>query len=351
MDRAVELAWKGHPNTNPNPMVGAIFVKDGEIIAEGYHAKYREDHAEIVAIKDAKQDGKSLEGSTLYVTLEPCCHHGKTAPCTQALQKLNLKKVFYAQRDPHHAVDGQGIQQLESAGIQTEPLSTPASERLNEIYLTNITKERSFIHIKTACTLDGKITLKKGTSTHLTNPESDQKAHQLRAQHDAILIGINTLLIDNPKLTVRHVSGPNPIRIVLDSKLQALEHPDLKIFQQSGHTFLATTRNCPKETILPPRTILLRCAKAPGGQIDLHDLLTQIFNQNRPISNILIEGGETVNTSFLNSDLVDRVTLITTPHLANNPKLPSAFQLEDLRLSSPTTERVGTDLWITSPLK
>ena len=347
MNRAAFLALKGRGQVEPNPMVGAVFVKNRKIIAEGYHECFGKAHAEVKAIQDAQSKGISLKGSTLYVNLEPCCHHGKQGPCTEALIKIEVKKIIYAAKDPNPKVKSQGIQALENAGIECEHFETSGTEQLNEIYLVNTTKKRPFIHLKTACTLDGKITLKASHQTSLTNEKSNQKTHDLRAQYNAILIGINTLLIDNPKLTVRHTTGPNPTRIILDSQLKALKHPELQIFKEPGRNILASTISPPSRTILPKNTHILPCSTNNTNQIDLPDLLQKLLDLN--IRSILVEGGESINTSFLNANLIDQLTLIITPHLSQNKNLPTAFKTNfpgASQFSPPRTHRIQDDLWL-----
>lgn len=344
MARAAELAWQGKGKVDPNPMVGAIFVKNKKIIAEGYHQKFSGPHAEINAIHTAKKAHQSLKGATLYVTLEPCCHYGKQPPCTEALKTLGLKKIIFATLDPNPLVRGKGIKILKKAKILTEKLETPETRDLNVIYLTNILKKRPFVHLKTACTQDGKITLQKGKPTALTGKKSQEKAHALRARYDGILIGVNTLLIDNPRLTVRlSKSIKNPTRIILDSRLRTPFSS--RVFKEKGQTILATTIPLPAHKKLPPRTTILVCKKNKTGKIDLHDLLKKLFALG--IRSVLVEGGEQVNTSFLKEKLVDRVTFIFTPHRAHDTSLPSLFDrkiLPKIHLDNPTFTKIGKDL-------
>lgn len=344
MARAVKLAWQGKGKVEPNPMVGAVFVKKGKIIAEGWHQKFGGSHAEINAIQAAQKTKKSLKGATLFVTLEPCCHYGKQPPCTEALKPLGLKNIFFATFDPNPLMRGKGIKILEKAQIFTGKLETPETRELNAVYITNILKKRPFVHLKTACTQNGKITLQKGKSTALTGKESQKKAHELRARYDGILIGVNTLLIDNPRLTVR-LKKPtqNPTRIILDSHLRTPFSS--QIFKEKGQTILATTTHLPHDKKLPPRTTILVCKKTKTGKIDLHDLLKKLFALN--IRSLLVEGGEQINTSFLKEKLVNRVTFIFTPHCTNDDSLPSLFNskiLPEIHCSEPYFTKIGKDL-------
>ncbi|MBT7484011.1 bifunctional diaminohydroxyphosphoribosylaminopyrimidine deaminase/5-amino-6-(5-phosphoribosylamino)uracil reductase RibD [Candidatus Peregrinibacteria bacterium] len=339
MNHAAKLALKGTGQAFPNPMVGAVLIKNQQIIGQGYHPSFGAPHAEIEALNNAKKNNFSPEGATLYVTLEPCCHHGKTPPCTGAILENKIAQVFYALKDPNPKVSGQGTQFLEQNNIKTTLFSTPQTDQLNSIYKAHQQK-RPFIHLKTACTLDHKIPLKKNQSTPLTNPISNKKTHELRAQYDAILVGADTALIDNPSLTTRHVQGKNPIRIILDSNLKT--PPSLKLFQEPGQTIIATTKK-PSKTY-SKNTTILTCKPDQNNHVDLHDLLIQLFEQQ--IHTILVEGGQKLSTSFLEENLVDQLTLIYTPHLAKNPSLPS---FPTNKIKSPkhiTTSLIQNNLWV-----
>ena len=346
MNQAVRLAWKGMSKVGSNPMVGAVFVKNGVIIAEGYHRQFGDDHAEVEAIKQAISNQKSLKGTTLYVTLEPCCHCGKKGPCTEALIKIKPKKVIYAQVDPNPLVSGKGIAILEQNKIECVCGSTLEAKQLNEFYNVNVKLKRPFIHLKTVATLDGKITLKKGKSTSLGSRATSVRVHKIRNCYDGILIGFNTLKIDNPRLTVRLTKGVNPIRIILDS---ALRTPfSAQIFQEKGRNILATTRRkINSKWGKMPQVTILSCKKNSQGKIDLNDLLPKLFKMG--IRSILVEGGEMVNTSFLQEKLVDRVSFIYTPKIAKNSRLPAIFKASKilpLFLKNMKIEKVGQDFWI-----
>jgi diaminohydroxyphosphoribosylaminopyrimidine deaminase / 5-amino-6-(5-phosphoribosylamino)uracil reductase len=315
LDQAARLAWKGARNVFPNPMVGAVLVKNNQIISEGFHAQHGEPHAEIEAISNTKDP----TGATLYVTLEPCCHHGKTPPCTESILKAGIKKVVYALKDPNPKISGQGAEFLKKNGLEVELIATPKTDHLNAIYLTNTLQKRPFIHLKTALTLDHKITLQKGKGTPLTNQLSNQKTHELRAQYDAILVGVGTILADDPELTVRHVPGENPIRIVLDRQNRAPKSARIR-----------------KE---PPKTIIIQ------DQAPLQEILENLFQDG--ISSILVEGGAQISASFLEEKLVDRLSLIYTPNLTKNQNLPE-FPINKIpaNFSSQDATLLGPDLWV-----
>lgn len=343
MDRAAALAWGGR-KAAPNPMVGAVFVKNGEILGEGYHRQYGGSHAEVEAIRAAEQQGISLEGSTLYVTLEPCCHHGKQGPCTEALLPLKLREVVYAQEDPNPVVKGKGIHILKTAGIPTRFLETQETKGLNRIYLKNTLHQLPFVHLKTACTLDGKITQKKGTETPLGNAASTARVHTLRNRYDAILIGVRTLLIDNPKLTARLPEAKNPIRIILDPQLKT--PPTAQIFKEVGKNILVSLIAGRPEWEAVPHTTILVATRNKQGEIDLRDFLQKAFRQG--IRSILVEGGETVNTRFLQAQEVDRVSFIRCPLLSEDADAPELYDLKEiprLEFKESSIEDVKGDSW------
>ena len=219
MQRALELALQAEGNTSPNPMVGCVIVDaEGNIVGEGYHHKAGEPHAEVNALAEAKQ---MAQGATAYVTLEPCAHYGRTGPCCVALARAGIGKVVVACLDPNPKVAGQGLEYLRLQGIEVVTgVCEKEAQRLNERFFTWITKQRPFITLKYAMTLDGKIATATGDSKWITGEEARTFAHRLRKQHDAVLVGIGTVLEDDPELTTRLVRGKNPVRVVLDSSLK-----------------------------------------------------------------------------------------------------------------------------------
>lgn len=347
MNRAAEIAWKGVKSVQSNPMVGAVLVKEGIKIGEGYHAVWGGLHAETAAIEAAKQAGHSLKGATLYVTLEPCCHQGKQGPCTQAILKEGIARVVFAQTDPNPLMQGKGKHQLEQVGIQVDEGSTWDTRELNAIYLKNQREKRPFVHLKTACTIEGKITLKKNTETPLGGTESMAIVHRWRARYDAILVGRRTVEIDDPRLTARMEEGTNPLRILLDSHLQIPSSS--QAFQQPGKTILATLMKS-SPTPYPGDTEIWTLPPNPAGTIELNALMETCFHHG--IRSVLVEGGESVNTAFLQENLVDRVTVIETPH-----RVPTSENLNDLPNVYRTTEiphlefidsqwtQIGKDFW------
>ena len=218
MKHALTLASKARGRTSPNPLVGAVIVRDGEIVGEGYHQKAGDAHAEIHALNQARG---LAEGATMYVTLEPCCHWGRTPPCTESVIRAKLADVFVAMKDPNPQVAGNGIRQLEEAGISVQVgICEQESRQLNEVFIKYITTRCPFVILKSAISLDGKIATASGESHWITSEASRLKGHEVRAQVDAILVGIGTVLQDNPSLTARLPDRQNedPIRIVVDSR-------------------------------------------------------------------------------------------------------------------------------------
>ena len=248
MDIALHLARKGAGKVNPNPLVGAVIVNDGKIIGKGYHESYGKAHAEINAFKDAETE--LIEGSTMYVTLEPCSHYGKTPPCVDQIIENRIKRVVIGMVDPNPLVSGKGVKKLQEAGIDvTVGILEDKCKKLNEVFIKYITKKKPFVVLKTAMSLDGKISTTSGESKWITDKEARENVHILRNELTAIMIGIDTVIIDNPELTCRIPNGRNPIRIVVDSNLRIPY--DSKILQTAKKfkTIIATTEKARKEKI------------------------------------------------------------------------------------------------------
>ncbi len=294
MERALLLAARGKERVSPNPAVGCVVVKNGKIIAEGYHKKFGDDHAEIVALKKLESD--EARGATMYVTLEPCCHYGKTPPCVDGIIKRGIKNIVIAMKDPNPIVNARSVRLLKKACINVElGLCSEEARALNEAYIKYITTGIPFVTLKIAMSLDGMISKQRGKKTWLTSPVTDRFVHRLRAESDAIIVGKNTVMIDNPHLGCRLVKGRDPLRVVLGDKKQI--PGNYKIFRDDN-VFFYTGRDL--------RALLRRLGK-------------------RSISTVLVEGGAEVFTSFVNSKLVDRIIVIFTPKLIGNPNSVPAF--------------------------
>ena len=310
MKRALQLARRGVEKVSPNPMVGAVIVRAGKIIAEGYHHKFGEDHAEIDAIK--KASGK-IRGATLYVNLEPCCHRGKTPPCVDALIEQGIKRVVIGTLDPNPLVNGKGAQILRDHGIKvTEGVLEQEARALNEVYLHNTQTGLPFVTVKYSQSLDGRIATSKGDSRWISSEASRRFAHRLRARHDAIMVGIGTVLADDPQLTVRLVKGRNPLRVVLDSRLRT--PLNAQVLQGEAKTLIVTTDAHAKKkvnTIQKQGKVVLPVQRDTKGRVELKTLIQVLAKWG--ISSILVEGGREVITSLLKGGLVNRVVIITAP--------------------------------------
>ena len=310
MKRALQLARRGMGRVSPNPMVGAVIVRAGRIIAEGWHRKFGADHAEIDALKQARG---SVRGATIYVTLEPCCHWGKTPPCVDTLIEQGIKRVVIGILDPNPLVDGKGAQLLRDRGIEVfVGVMEQAARMLNEVYFYYSQTGLPFITIKYAQSLDGRIATVQGNSRWISSEGSRRFIHRLRAQHDAVMIGRGTVLADDPLLTVRLVKGKNPLRICLDSKLRI--PLDAQVLRDEGKTLIVTTDEHGKDKIEKIRMLgkeVLVNQSGADGRVELRSLMKKLTE--RGISSILVEGGSEVITSLLKEDLVNRMVVITAP--------------------------------------
>lgn len=315
MRRALQLARRGEGRVSPNPMVGAVIVRDDRIIGEGYHRCCGENHAEINAIQNATE---TVTGAVFYITLEPCSHFGRTAPCVDALLACRPGRVVVGTTDPNPLVSGKGIQTLLQHGIETRVgVLAEACRRLNEVFFKYIRTGLPFVTVKFAQTLDGRIATATGHSRWISSPPSLRFAHRLRSSHDAILVGAGTVLMDDPELTCRLVRGGNPIRIVIDSGLRS--SPKARIFkeQKEAPTIVATTRRVPvqKRRSFEEKGIeLLEISEDRAGRVDLRMLLAILGK--REISSLLVEGGAAVITAFLKEQLADRLVAILAPKIA-----------------------------------
>jgi diaminohydroxyphosphoribosylaminopyrimidine deaminase/5-amino-6-(5-phosphoribosylamino)uracil reductase len=314
MRLALRLARRGLGKVSPNPMVGAVIVKDGRIIAKGYHRAFGGDHAEVDAMKNATEDARR---ATLYVTLEPCRHYGKTPPCVDAVIKSKIGRVVVGMVDPDKRVNGRSIALLKEKGVEvTVGVLEAECRALNETYIKHRSTGLPYVTVKFAQTLDGRIATASGRSRWIASPESLKLAHKLRAQNDAILVGAGTVLKDNPELTTRLVKGRNPLRVVLDSNLKI--PPETKVFkdQEKARTVVATTAWDAQKTLAERRALGIEVLIVPpdaNGQVDLKELLKTLGE--RDISSVLVEGGAETITSFLRLGLADKVIAIIAPKI------------------------------------
>ncbi len=328
MQEALQLAERGRYSALPNPMVGCVVVKDGQIVGRGFHEKSGKPHAEIHALREA---GDQAKDATLYVTLEPCNHFGRTPPCTDAIIKAGITKVFVACLDPNPLVAGQGIQKLKAHGITVHiGILEQAAKALNQIFFHYITTKTPYIIAKWAMSLDGKIAVNPGDNRQLSNEHSMHDLHELRHRTPGILIGAATALADNPSLTVRFGDVKRqPQRIVLNSKGDLPN--TLKLFDGSlpGKTWLI----CAEEMIAnyPQATTEIIHCKTKNGHIDLLSLL-KILGE-RELAAVLVEGGKQVLDSFFEENLVNEVVTYVTPWIIGNfPHKIRVSELEDIKL-------------------
>lgn len=299
MQRALELAERGIGHVSPNPMVGCVIVHQDKIIGEEYHQKYGEAHAEVNAI-DSVKDHSLLTESTAYVTLEPCAHHGKTPPCADLLIEKKIKRVVVACRDPFDQVDGKGIEKLEQAGIQVEVgMLEKEAKELNKRFFTSVEKDRPYIILKWAQTSDGFVARENYDSKWISNPHSRQLVHKWRTEEDAILVGKNTAIHDNPSLTAREWSGKNPIRILLDRNLEVNKKSNL--FNSDAPTLIL---NAIKEE---------NSGNIEWVKTDMNNPWSVIRQlHERKIQSVIIEGGSQVLNSFFNENCWDEVRIFTS---------------------------------------
>jgi len=310
MRLTINLAKKGLGKTSPNPLVGAVVVKNDQIIGKGYHKRFGQPHAEVNALRACKDRAKN---ATLYVNLEPCCHYGKTPPCTEAIIKSGIRKVVCAMLDPNPQVNGKGIRTLREAGVKVElGILEGEAKKINEVYLKFITTGLPFVMLKLAQTLDGKIATKFGDSKWITQDDSRRFVHSLRSWVDAVLVGANTVKIDDPELTIHEAKGENPIRIILDSSGKISNNSKVIKENKKGKTILATTNEKIPEK-LKDKIEIWKIKKDEDGLIDLVKLLKKA-GENQ-IASLLVEGGNKVFTSFLKEKLVDKIYYFLSPKI------------------------------------
>lgn len=317
MKLALDLARKGIGFTSPNPMVGAVLVKNGQIVGRGYHEATGKPHAEVNAIEDA---GPLAKGATLYVTLEPCNHFGKTPPCTQKIIAAGIKSVVAAMQDPNPDVTGDGIECLQQHGITVRTGVCEAEARkLNESFIKYTTTRRPFVILKCAATLDGRIATRTGDSKWITNTESRQFVHQLRHAVDAIMVGVHTIRQDDPRLTTRLEKGrgKDPIRIVLDTRFSVPEDANVLQLRSDSATFLVTgplTDEQRQKTVrLEKRNVRILESSLKKNRIDLDSLMVRLGAEG--ITSLLIEGGAEVFGSALAGGIVDKVFFFYAPKI------------------------------------
>ncbi len=354
MARALRLAERGIYTAHPNPMVGCVLVRDGEIVGEGWHEAAGEAHAEINALSAA---GSKARGATAYLTLEPCSHEGKTPPCAPALIDAGIKDVVIAMEDPFPEVSGNGRAALEAAGIQVRSgLMHDAAKALNAGFLSRVRQGRPFVRLKVASSLDGGIAMKSGESQWITGPEARADVQRLRARSGAILTGIGTVLADDPALNVRHeeldTRGRQPVRAVLDSRLRMPLSAGM--LAMPGTTVVYCTDDAERQPLFDAGAHVVR-VKCAAGVLDVQQVLADLAA--REVNDVLVEAGPTVSGHLLSQRLVDELVIYQAPHIMGSETKPMFSTPEWTRLANRLAldivdmRRVGPDIRVTARIR
>jgi diaminohydroxyphosphoribosylaminopyrimidine deaminase/5-amino-6-(5-phosphoribosylamino)uracil reductase len=347
MERALELAAKGMGETSPNPMVGAVVVKNNKIIGEGYHKRAGMPHAETLAIKEA---GRQVKGSTLYVTLEPCCHVGRTGPCVERIIKEKVKRVVIAAPDPNPLVNGKGVVALKHAGVKVDVgVSAQEAVRLNEIFFKNMRRKMPFVAAKVAQSLDGKITANTGESQWITGAQARIYAKKLRDKYDAVLVGINTVLKDNPRLNGLHKIG---FKVVIDPKLRM---PVLsKLVTQYSDKLIVVTgeKNAIKKNNLPA-ILNIVFVKQRNGVLDIKEMLQKLYMLG--ITSMFVEGGAQTLGYFFDAKAIDKIYFFIAPKIIGGKNSLSSIGAlgaqnpnKSTFLKDRSIEFIGEDILVTA---
>jgi diaminohydroxyphosphoribosylaminopyrimidine deaminase/5-amino-6-(5-phosphoribosylamino)uracil reductase len=353
MSAALERGRAGRPS--PNPHVGAALVKDGELLAVAHHERAGEDHAEVAAIKAAVAAGKKTAGATLYVTLEPCNHVGRTPPCTNAIVAAKIARVVVGCRDPNPHVEGGGIDKLRAAGVEVVIGVKEAEARaLIAPWSKFVTRGLPYLSLKLALSLDGRIATRTGASKWVTGPEARARVHALRAAHDAVAIGIGTALTDDPRLTVRDVPGASPVRIVFDTKLRLPPHARLVESAADVPTIVLCSVDAPgsnEEALVTRGVEVVRAPSSAEGRIDPTAGLRLLAS--RGIVTLMVEGGAELAGSILAGRLCDELHAFVAPSLLGPRGRPGAVDwagpdtpAEAPRIANPRWELVGSDAYV-----
>jgi len=353
MRMALRLAKKANGLTNPNPLVGAVVVKKGKVLGRGYHKKAGLAHAEVVALEKA---GDAARGATLYVTLEPCCHFGRTPACVDKILACGIKEVVFAMNDPNPLNNGKGAQVLRRAGVKViSGVLEEEAREINQVFIKYITRRLPFVTVKVAQSLDGKIATSSGDSRWISSKMSRRLVHKLRAEVDAVLVGIDTALKDNPSLSCRlngHLYKKQPKKVVVDSRLRI--RPGLKIFSQASpaEVIIGSTRFAPQAKVSAfQKKARVIITKDKQGRVQLRDLFRKLAKQE--ISHLLIEGGGEIIASALQAGLVDRMIVFVSSKIIGGRNAPTAVEGEGagrmkaaLNLKEMKVRKLGPDLII-----
>lgn len=358
MQRALNLAELARGNTSPNPIVGAVIVRDEQVLGEGYHVRAGADHAEVAAIKAA---GGDVKGATIYVTLEPCCHTGRTGPCSRALIESGIARVLVASLDPSTKVNGKGLVELREAGIEVEVLDGTLAERArvqNEAFRKHAVTGLPFVIFKCAMSLDGKIATSTGDSKWISGEESRAMVHVLRGEVDAICVGSGTAAMDDPMLTCR-LPGEHrqPLRVVFDSKAGLALDSQLVKTTADVPTMVFVTGDADPEKVTALRQAGVEVMEvgAWDGHVDVGEALRLLGSLDQPVLSLLLEGGPTLAASFMEAGVIDKVLVYIAPMIiggrgARTPVEGEGFRMvgDSLKLHRLTHETIGEDVFITA---
>lgn len=350
MNKCIELAKKGWGRTNPNPLVGCVIVKNDTIISKGYHKGIGLAHAEVDAFSNAKED---VAGGTLYVNLEPCSHFGRTPPCTDKIIEKKITRVVIGMLDPNPKVSGRGVQKLIHSGIDVNVgVLEERSKLLNEIFIKYITQNKPFVILKTAMTIDGKIASATGSSKWITSEKSRTYVHKQRDRVSAIMVGVNTLIVDDPSLNVRLKKGNNPYKIIVDTNGKIPLNS--KIFLDPKSKIIVATTNqmtCEKENQLKQKGATVLKTSIINGRVMLEELLEKLHQME--IDSVFLEGGGTINASFLERKLVDKVMFFIAPKILGGKNAITPVEGEGisdvsdaLNIENIKYQKIGSDFLI-----
>jgi diaminohydroxyphosphoribosylaminopyrimidine deaminase / 5-amino-6-(5-phosphoribosylamino)uracil reductase len=356
MRRAIALGEHGDPS--PNPHVGSLVADaQGNVLGEGFHEATGLDHAEVVALKAA---GDKARGQTLYVSLDPCNHHGRTPPCVDAILAAGIKRVVIGCSDPNPRVQGGGVERLRAAGVEVvEGVLQVEAQKLIKAWTKFIVTGQSYLTLKLAISLDGRIATRSGASKWITGPESRMRVQTLRAAHDAVMVGVNTVLADNPRLTVRDVPGRSPVRVIVDSRLRIPTSSQVVQTATQVPTCVVTTVNAPKPQEDALHALGVRVIRVPPtaeGRCEPAVMLRELAT--REVVNVMCEGGSELGGSLLASGLADELHVFVAPLLLGPRGRPGAVDWagpenpsEAPRIDPPRWELCGADAYVWGPLK
>lgn len=345
IQKCFELARNGRGFVSPNPLVGVIIVKDGEVISEGYHKKYGGNHAEVEAIISTEQD---LTGATLYCNLEPCCHTNKqTPPCVPLIIKSGIKRVVFSNLDPNPSVNGRGVLQLTAAGIEViSGVFADMGEKLNRFYFKTARKKIPYTTVKIAQSKDGLINSLSSKRTKITSDNAEIFVHHQRSIFDAVLVGANTINVDNPKLTVRKVEGRNPIRVVIDGMLTSNINANIYNDEFRNQTWVFTSKitNDAKKEMLRQRGVrIIEMFSDITGRLDIGVVMRLLYSKN--IRSVFVEGGGDIFSQFVKKNLIDELIILEAPMILGegikvfDRELPKNLKLESIEYLTPDEKR------------